>query len=145
MYYLSEKTTVYLIVVLFCLVGAVSTGLAVWRADPAHRVPNVDGNFFATLSQSNVALAAIYCIVIPILRGARNPVGRPWIFFCWLVLGVLAAFVSSVVYPFCEGVCLAAGYVSAVAQLAATLQWIQGSSRRIINLEEELVRRPWRP
>jgi hypothetical protein len=139
MSYFGRQKIVYFIVVFFCLIGAIFLGIAVWKTGPTTSIPVIDNNFFSTLAQTNLSIAAIYCIIIPLLRGDQNPVGKPCIFYCWVALSVLAALLSAVVYPFNGSTSVSCAFFSAFAQLAATLQWIQGSIKKIRHLEVEVA------
>lgn len=66
---LGAQGTVWSLVLILAFVGSVCTAIAVWKAGPQLPIPELDSNFYSTVSQNSIGAGGLYCIIIPILRG----------------------------------------------------------------------------
>ena len=126
-----------LIVLVFSITGAVATGLALKCSTPVSK-PTVDGNFWSMLSQALVGQAGLCCIIIPILRHAKIKARGPRLFKATLILSFTSGIASVIVYPYYVRTNLVLAFVSALAQLLATLQLIEDSDNMIQEASEEI-------
>ncbi|KAK5122148.1 hypothetical protein LTR85_004394 [Meristemomyces frigidus] len=135
---LGHETTVWTLVLSLALAGSVATAIAVWKAGPGTQSPEVDSNFWSTLSQNVIAAAGLYCIIIPILRKVELKTDNPKTFRFWLVLSAVGALVSTAIYPFQLRTSMVLACISSLAQLLATLQLIEETGSAVKGLQEEL-------
>lgn len=138
---LGKERTIVILMGLFCTIGLAANIMSVYSCAAAERRPIVDSNFWSAFSQTNIGVAAIYSIIIPQLQGGGDavPRGWRWLFRSLLLLSVLTALLSTVVYPWHGRTSIFAAFVSTVTQLAVTLQMVLGARRRINNLASEVA------
>ena len=134
---IGHRVAVYFTVLLFGVAGAVTSALAIWQCSTPSTIPTIDSNFWSTLSQATIGLAGLYCIIIPLLRNGKIPVKQPRLFNFFIITSMITALISVVTYPFQSRVSLVLAYISGAAQLAATLQLIEGADSTITNLNLE--------
>ncbi|KAF2183808.1 hypothetical protein K469DRAFT_751233 [Zopfia rhizophila CBS 207.26] len=139
-YCLGTPRMTFVIMGVLCTASLAANIIAVSKCGSTERLPVIDSNFWSALSQSNIATAAIYSIIIPLLRGGDNPVPRQWrwIFNLLLLLSIFSAVLATCVYPWNGQTSIVAAFISSATQLAVTLQMIFGARSKIDNLEYEI-------
>lgn len=133
---LGHKVTVWTLVLGLAAFGGIATALAAWEAGSNTRVPEVDSNFWSTLSQNSIGAGSLYCILIPILRNEQTDTQNTKLFRFWLLVSGVGALGSSIVYIAHVRTSIVLGYLSSLAQLLATLQLIVDVGKVVVNLEE---------
>jgi len=141
---LGEPRVMWLIMTVLCTAALISITLAVYKTTSVTSapLPVIDSNFWSSLSQSNLAFAAIYSVLYPQLQGNGDsvPAERRWIFNGLLVSSVLTAAIATCVYPWHSATSIVASFIASLTQLAVTLMIILGAKQRITELEY-MVRR----
>lgn len=129
----------WLIMAILCTAALIADILAVYKTTSvtSASLPTIDSNFWSSLSQSNLAFAAIYSVLYPQLQGTDDsvPAERRWIFKGLLVSSVLAAAIATCVYPWHSATSIIASFLASLTQLAVTLMIILGAKKRITELE----------
>ncbi|KAF2263663.1 hypothetical protein CC78DRAFT_544777 [Lojkania enalia] len=139
---LGNDRVMSVIMSIFCIVGLITTILAVYKCESNPDLPNVDSNFWSALAQTNIGIAAIYSVVFPQLQGGQDPVPYSWRlwFKALLIKSVISAMIATLVYPWHSRTSIVAAFVSTVTQLAVTLMMILGARKRILELEMDVTR-----
>ena len=127
----------YLIVLVFSITAAVITGLALRCSTPVPK-PTIDSNFWSMLSHALVGQAGLCCIIIPILCHPKTKARGPILFKALLILSFTSGIICAITYPYHMRTSLVLDFVSALAQLAATLQLIEDSDNTIQEASEEI-------
>lgn len=131
-----DIVTVWTLVLGLATFGGVATALAAWKAGSNTKVPEVDSNFWSTLSQNSIGAGSLYCILIPILRNEQTSTQETKLFRFWLFVSGIGALGSSIIYIAHVRTSIVLGYLSSLAQLLATLQLIVDVGKVVVNLEE---------
>ena len=121
---LAHQTMVWTLVLTLAVFGGAAIALAVLEAGPNTQVPEVDSNFWSTLSQNSIGSAALYCLALSILRNDKLDLTRTSLFRFWLAVSAVAAFISTIIYIVHTRTSMILGYLANLAQLLATLQLI---------------------
>jgi hypothetical protein len=145
--FMGRNVAVLTTVTLLLLASVATTTIATYTCTAPSSIPTIDSNFYSTLSSAAVGIASLYCTIIPILLGQEIRVDHQFTFRLLLVVSLVMAVVSTVVYPYQTRASLVLMAVSTYAQLATTLQLILGAvsnirvqNDRIEVLEERLAR-----
>lgn len=132
---LGHPTTVWTLVLLISLASAAATAIAVCQAGPNTSLPEIDSNFYSTLSQNLLSAAGLYCIIIPVLQKVNLNARHPGLFYGFLVASAVGTLVSTMVYLVHTRTSMVMAYVAALLQLLATLQLIVAQGSRVKRLQ----------
>jgi len=134
---LGEPNEAMITVVFLAAVGAVTTAVAAWKCETPDEFPTLDSNFYSTIGSSIIGAAGLFCTIIPILRGTEVQVEDINLFRRLLWASLLLAIAAAFVYMYHTRTSLILLYLSSAAQLATTLQIINGAVNQIkVGLEE---------
>ena len=132
---LGHPRIVWTLMLLISLIAAVATSLAAWKAGPNTALPELDSNFYSTLSQNLLSAAGLYCIIILALQKVQLNARNPGLFYGFLIASAVGTFVSTVVYMVHTRTSMVLAYVAALTQLLATLQLIVAKGSRVKGLQ----------
>ncbi|RYP64096.1 hypothetical protein DL770_009254 [Monosporascus sp. CRB-9-2] len=127
-----------------CMLGAVTVSVSATMNSEVSATPNVDSDFYATLSGTSTAFAGTYTIIVPLLQGKPSPIDRKtyprrhWIFNFCIAMALITSLASAITQLFAEGGSAVMNYSSTLFQIVATMIWIMTSTKKIQTLNKEV-------
>lgn len=135
---MGSASGITVIVSLLALSGAATTGVAAWECPTPDLLPTVDSNFWSTVSSAAISIAGVFCTIIPYLLNQSIDTSHPTLFKSLLILSVASALAAVSSYPWQTRTSLICNSVSGLAQLATTLQLVQGAVKKIVEARRRI-------
>jgi hypothetical protein len=117
--FLGLQTTAWFVLVLATACTAITTTLSIQQPQPEPPPEIGDSNYYASLSQSAIAICSLYYMLVPFLRGSEQLPVRALFYVCW-ILGLVGAVACPLVYGRDWRQSIWCGFGGSLAQVAAT-------------------------